>query len=169
MFAPAHSSRESALEHFVEVATKSRRHRIFTHFPKGRNCDVCLRTKMTKALCRRHTGEALFRAEEYGELMAADHKVFSEGCESRDNHRYAAVVQDLATQWIQSYPCKTKSSHETEKSLSTLLDTSHRPKRNTQTTRWNLGEDVKIYHGIAAFQFFIDPRQMAQLKEPFDE
>ena len=28
---------------------------------------------------------------------------------------------------IQSYPCKTKS-HETEKSLSTLLETSHRPK-----------------------------------------
>ena len=37
--------------------------------------------------------------------ITADHKVLSEGCESRDNHRYAVVVQDLATQWIQSYPC----------------------------------------------------------------
>ena len=30
--------------------------------------------------------------------------------EFRDNHRYAVVVQDLATQWSGSYPCKTKSS-----------------------------------------------------------
>ena len=27
------------------------------------------------------------------------------------------MVQDLATQWIQSYPCKNKNSQETEKSL----------------------------------------------------
>ena len=42
-------------------------------------------------------------------LKNADHKVFSEGCESRNNHRYALVAQDLATQWIQSYPCKAKN------------------------------------------------------------
>ena len=34
---------------------------------------------------------------------------FSEGSGSRNNHRYAVVVQDLATQWSQSYPCKTKN------------------------------------------------------------
>ena len=28
--------------------------------------------------------------------------------DSRENHWYAVVVQDLATQWIQSYPCKNK-------------------------------------------------------------
>ena len=39
----------------------------------------------------------------------------------------------------------------------------------TQTTRWNLGKHVKNYHGITALQHFIDPRQMASLKEPFDE
>ena len=30
--------------------------------------------------------------------MKADHKVFSDNCESRNDHRYAVVVQDLATQ-----------------------------------------------------------------------
>ena len=29
---------------------------------------------------------------------------------TRNNHRYAVVVQDLATQWLQSYPWKTKTS-----------------------------------------------------------
>ena len=105
--APAHTSQDSYSEHPAKVARKSRTHSIFTHFPKGRNCGVCLRTKITKASCRRRTGEALPRAEKFGDLTTADHNVFNEGCESRDNHRYAVAVQDLATQWIQSYPCKT--------------------------------------------------------------
>ena len=49
------------------------------------------------------------RAEKFGDLITADHKVLSDNCESRHNHRYAVVVQDLATQWIQAYPCKTKT------------------------------------------------------------
>ena len=96
--------------------------------PKDRNCEVCLRTKMTRAHGRRRIGEGLLRAEKFGDLITAGHKVFNEGCESRDNHRYAVVVQDLATQWIQSYQCKTEISHETEKSFSKFWEPSHKPK-----------------------------------------
>ena len=85
--APAHISQDSDSQHSTNVATKSRKHRIFTHFPKDRNCDVCLRNNITKASCRSRTGEALPRAEKFGDLMTADHKVLNEGCESRDNHR----------------------------------------------------------------------------------
>ena len=35
----------------------------------------------------------------------------------------------------------------------------------TQSTRWNLGQHVKINHGITAREHLIDPRQMASLKE----
>ena len=83
---------------------------------------------MTRAPCRRRTGEALPRAEKFGDLITADHKVLNEGGESRNYHRYAVVVQDLATQWIQSYPCETKSSPETEKSLRKFLEPSHKAK-----------------------------------------
>ena len=83
--APAQISQDS--EHSTNVATKSRNHSIFTHFPKDRNCDVCLRNNIPKASCRSRTGEALPRAEKFGDLMTADHKVLNEGCESRDNHR----------------------------------------------------------------------------------
>ena len=38
------------------------------------------------------------------------------------------MVQDLATQWIQSYPCKTKTSQETERSLQKFLEPNRRPK-----------------------------------------
>ena len=90
--APAHISQDSDSEHSTRVATKSRKHSIFTHFPKDRNCDVCLRTQITKASCRRRTGEALPRTEKFGDLITADHKVLDEGCESGDDHRYAIVV-----------------------------------------------------------------------------
>ena len=91
------------------------KHSVYTHFPKDRNCEICMRTKITRAPCRRRNGGAVPRAENFGDLITADHKVLCENCESRNSHRYAVVVQDLATQWVQSYPCKTKTSQETEK------------------------------------------------------
>ena len=83
---------------------------------------------MTEAPCRRRIGGAVPRAEKFGDLITADHEVLSEGCESRNNHRYAVVVQDLATQWIQSYPCKTKTSQETHRSLQKFLQPNRKPK-----------------------------------------
>ena len=54
--------------------------------------------------------------------------LMQKNCESRNNHRYAVVVQDLATQWIQSYPCKTKTSQGTQKSLQKFLEPDRKPK-----------------------------------------
>ena len=45
-----------------------------------------------------------------------------------NNHRLAVVVQDLATQWLQSFPCKTKTSQETQKSLMKFLEPTRKPK-----------------------------------------
>ena len=91
---PAHTSHDSDSERLTKEAP--RKHSIFTHFPKDRNSEACLRTKMTRAPCRRRTGEAAPRAEKCGDLITVDHKVLNEVCESRDNHRYAVLVQDLA-------------------------------------------------------------------------
>ena len=69
----------------------------FFHFPKDRNCDICMRTKITRTPCRKRNEGSVPRAEKFGDLITADHKVLSEGCESRINHGYAVMVQDLAT------------------------------------------------------------------------
>ena len=111
-----------------KVETQKRKHCIYTHFPQDRNCDTCLRTKITRVPCRRRNEGSIPRAEEFGDLITADHKVLNEGSESRHNHRYAVVVQDLATQWIQSHSCKNKNSQETEKSLRKILEPSQKPK-----------------------------------------
>ena len=109
---PTSSSRESDPEPVREVVSGT--HSMHTHFPKDPNFEICKRTKITRAPCRRRTGKLVPRAESFGDLLTVDHKVLSEGCESRNNHRYAVVVHDLPTQWIQAYPCKTKTSQETE-------------------------------------------------------
>ena len=123
-----HISQDSDSERPAKVVSKSREHSFKTQSPKDRNCEVCLRTKMTRALCRRRTAEAPPRAEKFGDLIATDHKVFNEEGESRNNHQYVVVVQDLATQWIQSYSCRTKTSKETEKSLRKFLEPSQKTK-----------------------------------------
>ena len=38
------------------------KHSIYTHFPKNRNCDICQKTKITRAPWWRRTGEAVPRA-----------------------------------------------------------------------------------------------------------
>ena len=106
----------------------SGKHSIFTYFPKDRNCNICLRTKITRASCRRCTGTVVPRAESSGDLIIADHNFLSEESESRNNLRHAVVVQDLATRWIQSYPCEKKTSQETQKSLQKFLESTRKPK-----------------------------------------
>ena len=121
----ASSSHEASLEPTLARSMDLGKHSVYIHFPKDRNCEICQRTKITRAP---RNGGAVPHAENVGDLNTADHKVLSEGCESRNNHRYAVVVQDLATQWIQAYPCKTKTSQETRRSLQKFLEPDRKPK-----------------------------------------
>ena len=124
----ASSSHEASLEPIAKRREDLGKHNFHTHFPKDRNCEICKRTKITRAPCRRRKGEAVPRADNFGDLITADHKVLSDNCESRNNHRYAVVVQDLASQWIQAYPCKNKTSQETQRSLQKFLEPDRKPK-----------------------------------------
>ena len=124
----ASSSHEASLEPILKRREDLGKHSVYNHFPKDRNCEICTRTKITRAPCRRRNGEAVPRAANFGDLITADHKVSSDNCESRNNHRYAVVLQDLATQWIQAYPCKNKTSQETQRSLQKFLEPERKPK-----------------------------------------
>ena len=124
----ASSSHEASLEPTTKRREDLGKHNVYTHFHKDRNCEICKRTKITRAPCSRRNGEAVPRAVNFGDLITADHKALSDNCESRNNHRYAVVVQDLATQWIQAYPCKNKTSQETQRSLQKFLEPERKPK-----------------------------------------
>ena len=106
----ASSSREASLEPTSKRREDLGKHSVYTHFPKERNCEVCQRTKITRVPCRRRIGGVVLRADNFGDMITADH------------------MQDLATQWIQSYPCRTKTSQETQRSLQKFLEPNKKPK-----------------------------------------
>ena len=161
----ASSSHEASLEPVFKRREDLGKHSIYTHFPKERNCEICKRTKITRAPCRRSNGGAVPRAENFGDLITADHKVLSDNCESRNNHRYAVVVQDLATQWIQAYPCKTKTSQETQRSLQKFLEPDRNPKVIETDTCLEFGKACEDLSGIIARLHHTDQKQMGLLKE----
>ena len=67
---------------------ESGKHNVSTHFPKDRNCEACRRTKITRASCRKRTGNHIHRAENVGDLITADHKVLNEECDLRNSQRH---------------------------------------------------------------------------------
>ena len=73
------------------------KHSVHTHIPKYPNSGFCLKTKVVRASCIRRAGTVVRRAERFGDLITVDNKVLSGESESRHNHRYAVVVQDVDT------------------------------------------------------------------------
>ena len=93
------------MEHFakhaeeeVECQSTTRKNtRFFADFLKGPNCEtMCKRTKLREQFADEIHKVTYTVATQFGELITADHKVFKEEGESRKNHRYVNVVQDLA-------------------------------------------------------------------------
>ena len=131
---------------------------------------ICQRTKITRAPCRRRIGGAVPRAANFGDLITADHKVLSDNCESRNNHRYAVLVHYLATQWIQSYPCKTKTSQETQRSLQNFLEPDRKPKIIYTDNSLEFGKACEdLSWKIIVRRHHTDRKQMGLLKEQCQE
>ena len=61
----ASSSHEPSLEPTPTRSVELGKHCVYTHFPKDRHCEICQRTKITRAPCRRRIGGAVPRAEKY--------------------------------------------------------------------------------------------------------
>ena len=59
----ASSSHEISLEPTFKRREDLDKHSVYNHFPKDRNCEICQRTKITRAPCRRRIGGAVPRAE----------------------------------------------------------------------------------------------------------
>ena len=116
-------------------------------------------------LAGRRIGTEVAREENLCDLKTADHTVLSEGCESRNNHRYAVVVQDLATHWVQSYPCKTKLHNKPREACKSSWSPIGILESFTLTIPWNLAKLVKISPGIIARLHHIDQKQMGLPRE----
>ena len=161
----ASSSHELSLEPTPNRSEDLGKHSVYTHFPKDPSCEICQRTKIIRAPCRRRNGGAVARAENFGDLITADHTVLSESCQSRNNHRYAIVVQDLATNGSSHIRAKQKLLRKHKGACKSSWNTRGILKSFTLTIPWNLAKLVKIFLGIIARQHHTDQKQMGLLKD----
>ena len=123
---------------------ESAKHNVLTHFPKDRNCEVCRRTKITRAPRRKRTGNHIPRAEHVGDLITADHKVLNEECEARNNHRYAVIVQDFTTQMVARLSMQNIDfTEEMEKSFPISVEPNARPKVIKSNSSLEFGKACK--------------------------
>ena len=93
----------------------------FTQFLKDARCDKSKRTKKSREL----HAEGILKVEKtrkpqattFGDTITADHKVLREENESRLQHRYAVLVQELPLNGDKSCPCRTGTAQDTMRSL----------------------------------------------------
>ena len=81
------SSHEVPMEPRAQVEPGSGKRGVYTHCPKDPNCDICLKTKITRSSCRRRAGTVVPRTEDFGDMTTADHK---------NSHRYAVTVLPMS-------------------------------------------------------------------------
>ena len=107
---PASTSRESDSE--PPEKSGIGKHSISTHFPKDLTCKVRKRTKITRAPCRKRTGDAVLGAEDFGDLITAEHKGLSEGCSStlflpKTSHDSTSLVRKFYLEYALGYASYT--------------------------------------------------------------
>ena len=89
------------------------KHNLFKHSPKDPNCEICRQTVITRGPCKInpcHRADRQQRVDNFWDIIPADHVIVKEENESRLQYCFSAVVQILATLWIQSSICKKKSA-----------------------------------------------------------
>ena len=143
----------------LEPTTKRRedlgKHSVYNHFPKDRNCEICQRTKITRAPFRRRNGGALVRAEN-----------FHKGCDSRNNHRCAVGSARLGHPMDPVVSVQNNNFSGNTKEFATVFGSRIGSLKSfTLTLLWNLAKLVKIFLGIIARLHHTDQKQMGLLKE----
>ena len=140
----ASSSHGPSLEPTRTRSVDLGKHSVFTHFPKDRNCEICQRTKITRAPCRRRMGGAVPRAENFGDLITADHIV-------KVVHLETIIdMQSFCRTWPPMDPVVSVQNKKLLKEHKGACKSSWSrigsQKSFTLTIPWNVAKLVKIFH-----------------------
>ena len=161
----ASSSHEVSVEPTTKRHEDLGKHYVHIHFPKDRNCEICKRTKITRAPCKRRNSEAVPRAVNFGDLITADHKVLSDNCESRNNHRHAIGCRTWPLNGSSRIRAKTKLHKKPRAACKSSWNPRGSLKSSTLTIPWNLAKLVKNFLGIIARLHHTDRRLMVLRKK----
>ena len=143
----------------------SGKHSICSHFPKDRNCEIHKRTNITRDPCRRRTGKAIPRAESFGDLITADHKVLSEGFESRNSPIRSRRTR-FGYSMFANVSVLNKNLTGNGKEFAECLWPIRKAESHLHCQiPWDLAKRVKNYPGSIVRQHLIVRKQIASLKE----
>ena len=85
----------------------------------------------TRAPCKAGTDpepDGLPPAQKFGDRITADHKTLMEDQASRGGARYALIIQDEHTRWIQAYATKSRSYQEVVQAFRRFMPLDQMPK-----------------------------------------
>ena len=116
---------------------------MLTHFPKDPKCPVCSNCKMQRKQCRSQhkPDDHPDFPKKFGESITADHMIQGNDEESIRGDKVTCVIMDRATRWIQAYPAKSKSAHDTQRAFAKFLG---KVKPDKSLHRWIPGVQVGV-------------------------
>ena len=152
---------EVSLEPIAKRREDLGKHNVHTHFPKDRKCEICKRTKITRAPCRRRNGEAVPRAVNFGDLIKADHKVPSDNCESRKKSSIRSRGTGSSYSMEQGVSVQKQNFTRNPEKLTNVPGADEENQKSfTLTIPWNSAMLVKISPGTTARLHHTDRRLM---------
>ena len=144
----------------------SGRDSVKTHFPKEPNCDICLKTQITRASRIRRAGTVVPRADIFGDLITADHKILTEESES---HKQSSIEPLWYKIWqLSGYnPTRVKQKLPRRPRIAQWSSWSRRGSKTSfiLTIPYTLASLLKNYPGIIVRQRHTDQKQMGLLRE----
>ena len=156
---------DSDSEHSTRVVSQSRKHSIFTHFPKDWNCFAedalmmqCLE-QLSGTSCRKiwWLDNSRSQSPQWEWWLTKQSSIRCRG--ARSCHTICAILSVQNQIFSGDGKEFTGSSSSRHRSQKLLIRTVH----------WNVANLVKNYHVITERPHLIDPRQIALLREPFEE
>ena len=94
-------------------------HDLFTHTPKDPECEICNKSKIMRAPCRRKDKKAALapddtpKPQKIADSITADHTFLCDEEASRNLDTVALVIQDRFTNRLQAYASTSKSAFDT--------------------------------------------------------
>ena len=159
----ASSSHELSLEPASTRSEDLGKHRVCTHFPKDRNCEICQRTKITRAPCRRSIGRVVPRAKIFGDLITADHNSSQWRLWISKQSPICSLGARLGHPMDPVVSVQNKNfTGNSKKVLGARIGSL---KSFTLTIAWNLAKPEKIFPGIIVRRHHTDRKQMRLPKE----
>ena len=151
--APTHFSRDSDSRRTTKVAERSSKHNMFLLISKNERLRRLLVNQNNKGSFQKAHWRSSTTSKEVWWLITKSWTRSVNHVRIKDT---AVVVENLATQWIQSSPCESKTSQETEKSLRKFFEPSEKPQVIHTDTSFEFAKSCRVAWNVAQNSYMLN-------------